>query len=36
MPLGIAGFVTKIRYNLTLRRLGAEPQLGQAAEIAAD
>jgi branched-chain amino acid transport system permease protein len=36
MPLGIAGFVTKIRYNLTLRRLDAEPQLGQAAEIAAD
>lgn len=36
MPLGIAGFVTKIRYILTLRRLGAEPQLGAAAETAAD
>jgi branched-chain amino acid transport system permease protein len=36
MPLGIAGFVTKIRYHLTLRRLGAEPQLGAAAQTAAD
>ncbi len=36
MPLGIAGFVTKIRYQLTLRRLGGEPQLGPAAETAAD
>ncbi len=36
MPLGIAGFVTKIRYHLTLRRLGGEPQLGPAAETAAD